>query len=1369
MDRWQMNRAGILNFWYYDEEEFLFEQGRLILRGTNGSGKSVTMQSFIPLVLDGDKRPERLDPFGSRDRRLEYYLLGDTNQGHTDRTGYLWLEFYHPEKKLFKTIGIGVRARRGVPQLGFWGFLLDDSRRVGKDFYLYDRNLWLEDGKKLPLHRKALEEKIASGGQVVQEQSVYREMVNKALFGFRETESYKDLLKLLLELRSPKLSKDLKPSSIYEILNKSLPPLMEDDLSSLSEVLEDMDQITDRLDELQLHVRELSHLEQIYNNYNQFLLHQASNEVVQQWKVYNKNSSQLKRIEEQLIEIAAEKNIIVQKLIDCEHRLGIVEVELEVLIQGEAMGKQRELEIQEEQLAGIHKQIQSVSERITSNQIKLEQLEQEISSLAELLSQIVNEQNKTISELEDMARMIEFNEHDVYHGIWGRGVPEENQWHNNWVKDLDAHKKRLVAAQQTAREEGEAARAAKEMEIQLGEILQQRHQAEEEQHEQKEKLETIKEYIREELVAWYQRLQHLPAQGEHLRESLRALTLININNRLYDPVRQPVVQAYEQQKESYMQQIAVLNQKKEGVQNEHLKLEQELHEWKMAKEPEPQRTESRNFSRQERKAGTGAPLYTVCDFSETLSESQQAQLEETLYQAGLLDAWILPGGQVGIFEQHNKEEVWFQIQPSSLDKGKTLSSVLHAIPSEKSGLSVEDINGVLNCIGYKEESDSFTSCSGAFGALITKTGNFSIGPLSGKNNSKRRAEFIGAANRLHTKQLEITKLEEKIQLLNEQLENIDQQLHVLSINQQNMVLEINAFPHDIELQNQLELVLKATIRLEHSMEQEQKVEGRYKIKVSDWRAVQVKLMEQTADWSRLKNEPQINEAIEYCSTYQGYISDLHSQWGQYHSTLKIKANQTNQYTSLLISVEDDQTDLEELEIHKVKLTAQVNVLSEIVKAMGIEDIHRRITDHKNEKGLLSIEISKLQEQKEQQNIQLGKAEGNLENCNEKVNDSQELLNNSLEKWRKEIRLGLLPLSRKLIEPITNGVSLEDVVTYCEQVAKEDTKFFANVTQERIGHELTREFHKSKANLQEYAIDLDFGEASASRAIILSKRDRLNPVSPTILLNELTQQMEEHQILLTAKDRELYEEIIIGSVGKAIRRRIHRAKAWVEQMDELMKQRNTSSGLKLSLKWLPLSRNNEDELDTETLVSLLMRDQHRMDDEQIEQVITHFRTRILQAKQDSQREDGVLRSYIYSQLDYRSWFEFKLEHIKGDRTTYTELCDHKFNVLSGGEKAMAMYIPLFAATYSRYSEANLDAPKIISLDEAFAGVDDANMRDMFHLLTDMGFDYIMTSQVLWGCYDTVPSLAIYEIYRPKDTDFVTLFHYRWDGESKVLVN
>ena len=78
-NRWIINRIGLLNFWYYDEEEFDFSGGRLLLRGANGSGKSVTMQSFIPLLLDGNKSPSSLT-FGSRARKLEYYLWARTTR-----------------------------------------------------------------------------------------------------------------------------------------------------------------------------------------------------------------------------------------------------------------------------------------------------------------------------------------------------------------------------------------------------------------------------------------------------------------------------------------------------------------------------------------------------------------------------------------------------------------------------------------------------------------------------------------------------------------------------------------------------------------------------------------------------------------------------------------------------------------------------------------------------------------------------------------------------------------------------------------------------------------------------------------------------------------------------------------------------------------------------------------------------------------------------------------------------------------------------------------------------------------------------------------------------------------------------------------
>ena len=118
--RWQANKIGLINFWYYDEQEFPFVKGRILLRGSNGSGKSVTMQSVVPLLLDGN---------------MSSYLL-EENDGREERTGYLYLEFKRKDSETYLTIGMGIRARRGKP-LDKWYFSLTDGRRIGKDFFLY--------------------------------------------------------------------------------------------------------------------------------------------------------------------------------------------------------------------------------------------------------------------------------------------------------------------------------------------------------------------------------------------------------------------------------------------------------------------------------------------------------------------------------------------------------------------------------------------------------------------------------------------------------------------------------------------------------------------------------------------------------------------------------------------------------------------------------------------------------------------------------------------------------------------------------------------------------------------------------------------------------------------------------------------------------------------------------------------------------------------------------------------------------------------------------------------------------------------------------------------------------------------------------
>ena len=182
-------------------------------------------------------------------------------------------------------------------------------------------------------------------------------------------------------------------------------------------------------------------------------------------------------------------------------------------------------------------------------------------------------------------------------------------------------------------------------------------------------------------------------------------------------------------------------------------------------------------------------------------------------------------------------------------------------------------------------------------------------------------------------------------------------------------------------------------------------------------------------------------------------------------------------------------------------------------------------------------------------------------------------------------------------------------------------------------------------------------------------------------------------------------------------RISRAERWVKQIDALMAQRKTSGALTFSLSWRPGTARREDELDTRELVELLRRDPRILKDADFEKIVGHFKSKIEQAR-EAMEERGFGETFhqlIKEILDYRRWFSFTLYYRRADQQK-RELTNHAFDTFSGGEKAMAMYIPLFSAAYSRYQEAGPEAPFIISLDEAFAGVDEQNIADMFELMS-----------------------------------------------------
>ncbi len=44
---------------------------------------------------------------------------------------------------------------------------------------------------------------------------------------------------------------------------------------------------------------------------------------------------------------------------------------------------------------------------------------------------------------------------------------------------------------------------------------------------------------------------------------------------------------------------------------------------------------------------------------------------------------------------------------------------------------------------------------------------------------------------------------------------------------------------------------------------------------------------------------------------------------------------------------------------------------------------------------------------------------------------------------------------------------------------------------------------------------------------------------------------------------------------------------------------------------------------------------------------------------------------------------------------------------------------------------------------------------------------MNSQVLWGCYASVPFLRIAELLRPANSQVVTVIYYLWNGKQRII--
>ena len=1340
-ERWHMNRIGFVNFWLYDDEVFSFADGKLLLRGQNGSGKSITTQSFIPFILDGDRTPSRLDPFGSSDRRMEYYFLNDGEK--EEATGYLYLEFRKGNR--YRTIGIGQQAQKGKA-MGFWGFLVLDGRRIGYDFNLY-RDV---GNTKIVYTKQEIKKELGENNLFTEAQKEYMGLVNKHIFGFPRLEQYEQFIRLLIKVRAPKLSKEFTPKKVYEILNDSLQTLSDEDLRAMVDAMEKMDDIQDKLNGLKRAYKDLQIIRNEYVRYNQYMLGQKAIAYLEEKAMVDAARGKLEAETDELKETK-------EKLEKSYRRAGELKGEKSLLErEKEAIGT-TDLEEAEEKLRTCRKRQEDAQREIALYCQGIEHRRNTIREYDAIVREIQKnidayqmEIEQLVNDMDELQNIICFSGHGQILSLWktSDGYGE--------CKKIKSEIEKLCKNVQAALDE---LKKFREIQIQCDRLSKDCSSLEEKKAQawqQVNDAETMEDALRDDLIEAYYGLEQL---NQEFYLSKKELEQISIYIQKYQDVsdygniRNLIGNIWEMKNQKLGSELSVLEVRKEKKAESVRICREELEELEKVSEITPVRREILSRTREKLAENniSFSPFYEAVDFTEHISMRDRDLLECQLEDAGLLDALVVP--QKDYTRAMEILEEWSDKILCLKDSGKTRYSKLAAVAGDMELRKMTE--RILSNIG--EEDD----CQ----IVLKPDGYFRHGALEGYSRPEREACYIGEAIRKEKKKEQIRRKKEELQLLQQELEALGQEIDGLRKRIGILQEEYHGLPVFDELDEAIAMKKDLNWTFEKCSEECGK-----KQKEKEGCEIQKKQSAQRviAKCRELPYERNIESYEEILGALYEYKGQLESLQMAVMGFLAEQAREDMQ--KQLIEKEEDAIDREDIykkraeqEVQEQKL--QIEKLDEFLNAPENKERAKRLKIIWKELNL-----------KDDEERELGKEQAVWENTVKRLEPDIETQKKSvMEKMEKEVRLRKYfdeELSLGLVFARENKTTPE-AAKQAKTVIREADR---NKSVAEIVSNMDRIFHAHIGSLVIYGTFMEdcFAEETTD-AMALRKRHRIVSYMQGRKLyfeefyQVIKERIDETQLLIRQKDRELFENILSDTLSRKLNVRIAESRKWIQDMSSLMRKIDTSMSLTFSLDWRAKTAGGEGELDTAELEKMLNRDRELMTAEDIERISAHFRNKIYTVKQMAE-ENGEVLSYtdlVREALDYRKWFEFKMFYYRNDENK-KELTNGAFNRFSGGEKAMAMYVPLFAALNAQYKKAEPDdLPRIIALDEAFAGVDDKNISSMFDLVRKFDFDFIMNSQVLWGCYASVPFLRIAELLRPANSKVVTVIYYLWNGKQRII--
>ncbi len=1320
--RFRLHRAGILNVWQYDEQVFEFADGRLLLRGTNGAGKSKTMEMLLPFVLDGDKA--RMTATGRQGSQL-LWLMSDGATAVGTRTGYLWVELARVDADgdvHIVTCGIGIRHSASAKQAITWQFTVPTATPA----------LCEPDGT--PLSAPRCRELVESlGGRSFESPREYKQHVGQLLFGL-EAQAYDDLLRLLYWLRQPQVGEDIDPARLVAMLDESLPALDEDAVRQVGEALDDLAEHGERLDRLRAGAQAVGRAAEVYSRYAATLLRDRAADAVGAEKERAFRARAVGHEEATVTRVAEELTAAQSAETEARDDAARSGSRVQALEAGPLARNQqvlREKQRRAEELIQAAVVAQAVARRATDRaedaQARVARGGQE---LADLGVQLVDATAATAGDLRACAV-----ETTLPTGLEGVRQADVLTADVPLARQFVGTARAAVTVVREATAQLEAAAARREAAAQkAAEAETREEQASGRLADSVREADTLGGAWSHATADWLAQRSDLDVGLPHLGpEAVQAWTLA-----VRFAVR-PVLERL-----SHEQATAAARRDSTTALTRSLETRRE----RVLAERDPAPPEAQ-LPRPARDSASGTPLWRLLDF---LPGVDGAPLEAALQASGLLDAQMLADGSV--------------LSPADLDtvltanaaaNGPSLADVLLADPPADSPVTAATVVRLLSSVALV---DVVGAADGP--AVIGRDGSWRLGTLTGRA-AKPVAQYLGSAAR----EAERTRRLAEVDL---QLHSAQSEVADASAAEQTAALEIRRTREWTDAQPSWEALRAAWIRIDERGAERDRAQAEAGREARSLAVATEELARRGDEQRRLcaqHNLPADRAALEARGIELARLDQRLQSLVERAERLLITARRWEEDGE---AAERDQAEAQLAAAEARAATSIGEAAAEESKALldtlGIEvqKMQAELDDAQREARRARQDRDRASRRVLELTGTAGEHHARLEAARQRLADAlpDVALHFAAARALREVP-GLVEagLGRSLQEAEALGLDGLDVVPAPRAAVAVLTSWAELLIDRPVDGNAVHAEVRSLAVGP--AADAEPRVVPVGEALSVLGRDTAGAERPLAeVAVRMASEVTREQELLTERERNLFEEHLLGELGDSLRTRRHEATDLVKGMNELLADVRTSQGIRVRLDW---ALREDVSVDVRDAVALLGRARGSLTPEESGRLRDALGG-LIEVQRAAEPERGYAE-HLARALDYRRWSAFAVRLYRPGIESWSTLT--RRTPLSQGEQKVVCYLPLFAAAAAHFTSvagAAPYAPRLILLDDAFPKIDVRTHPLLFGLLVDLDLDFVLTSERLWGDHETVPSLAVYEALRAPGERGIAQYRYSWDGKTLV---